>query len=89
MAQFSPSLSTYQIRVFLCRVLLGLRGVDGQSGGKQAHGEVEVKFVRDLPRTRNAKVMRRIIRAAWLGQEAGDVSALENPAAVEEVRRAV
>jgi acetyl-CoA synthetase len=49
----------------------------------------EVKFVRDLPRTRNAKVMRRIIRAAWLGQEAGDVSALENPAAVEEVRRAV
>jgi acetyl-CoA synthetase len=49
----------------------------------------EVKFVRDLPRTRNAKVMRRIIRAAWLGQEAGDVSALENPAAIEEVRRAV
>ncbi|HEY5706261.1 MAG TPA: AMP-binding protein [Terrimicrobiaceae bacterium] len=49
----------------------------------------EVKFVRDLPRTRNAKVMRRIIRAAWLGEEAGDVSALENPTAVEEVRRAV
>ena len=49
----------------------------------------EVKFVRDLPRTRNAKVMRRVIRAAWLGQEAGDVSSLENPAAVEEVRRAV
>jgi acetyl-CoA synthetase len=49
----------------------------------------EVKFVRDLPRTRNGKVMRRIIRAAWLGKEAGDVSALENPAAVEEVRRAV
>jgi len=40
-------------------------------------------------RARNAKVMRRIIRAAWLGQDAGDVSALENPAAVEEVRRAV
>jgi acetyl-CoA synthetase len=49
----------------------------------------ELRFVRDLPRTRNAKVMRRIIRAAWLGQEAGDVSGLENPAAVEEVRRAV
>jgi acetyl-CoA synthetase len=49
----------------------------------------EVKFVRDLPRTRNAKLMRRIIRAAWLGQEAGDVSALENPTAVEEVWRAI
>jgi acetyl-CoA synthetase len=49
----------------------------------------EVKFVRDLPKTRNAKVMRRVIRAAFLGTELGDVSSLENPAAVEEVRRAV
>jgi acetyl-CoA synthetase len=45
-----------------------------------------VRFVRDLPKTRNAKVMRRVIRAAFLGQELGDVSSLENPAAVEEVR---
>jgi acetyl-CoA synthetase len=49
----------------------------------------EVKFVRDLPKTRNAKVMRRVIRAAFLGNELGDISSLENPAAVEEVRRAV
>ncbi|MGH2593971.1 MAG: AMP-binding protein [Anaerolineae bacterium] len=49
----------------------------------------EVKFVRDLPKTRNAKVMRRIIRAAYLGQDPGDVSSLENPAAVEEIRQAV
>jgi len=49
----------------------------------------EVKFVRDLPKTRNAKVMRRVIRAAFLGTELGDVSSLENPAAVEEVRMAV
>jgi acetyl-CoA synthetase len=48
----------------------------------------EVKFVRDLPRTRNAKVMRRIIRAAFLGLEPGDVSALENPAAIEQIRQA-
>jgi acetyl-CoA synthetase len=64
-----------------------------QAGVAEALGKPlaprEVRFVRDLPRTRNAKIMRRIIRAAWLGQEAGDVSALENPAAVEEVRRAV
>src|SRR5713101_6044097 len=46
-----------------------------------------LKFVSDLPRTRNAKVMRRIIRAAYLGQELGDVSSLENPAAVEEIKK--
>jgi acetyl-CoA synthetase len=49
----------------------------------------DVKFVRDLPKTRNAKVMRRVIRAAYLGQELGDVSSLENAAAVEEIRRAI
>jgi acetyl-CoA synthetase len=48
----------------------------------------EIKFVRDLPKTRNAKVMRRIIRAAYLGQDPGDVSSLENPSAVEEIKRA-
>ena len=48
-----------------------------------------VKFVGDLPKTRNAKVMRRLIRAAYLGEELGDISSLENPAAVEEVRKAI
>jgi len=47
----------------------------------------EIKFVRDLPKTRNAKVMRRIIRSAYLNQELGDVSSLENPQAVEEIKR--
>ncbi len=45
-----------------------------------------VCFVRDLPKTRNAKIMRRVIRAACLDLPVGDVTALENPAAVEEVR---
>jgi acetyl-CoA synthetase len=49
----------------------------------------EIKFVKDLPKTRNAKVMRRIIRAAYLGQDPGDTSSLENPQAVEEIRHAV
>ncbi len=48
----------------------------------------EIKFVKDLPKTRNAKVMRRIIRAAYLGLDPGDTSSLENPAAVEEIRQA-
>ncbi len=48
----------------------------------------EVRFVKDLPKTRNAKVMRRIIRAAYLGQDPGDTSSLENPAAVDEIKHA-
>jgi hypothetical protein len=32
--------------------------------------------------------MRRIIRAAFLGHDPGDTSSLENPAAVEEIRKA-
>ena len=47
-----------------------------------------VKFVSDLPKTRNAKIMRRVIRAAFLGVETGDVSSLENPAAVDAIRGA-
>jgi acetyl-CoA synthetase len=47
-----------------------------------------VLFVPDLPKTRNAKVMRRVVRAAYLGQDPGDLSALENPEAVEAIRRA-
>jgi acetyl-CoA synthetase len=46
----------------------------------------EVRFVKDLPKTRNAKVMRRIIRAAYLGLDPGDTSSLVNPEAVEEIR---
>ena len=44
-----------------------------------------VHFVKELPRTRNAKIMRRVIRSAYLGLPAGDITALENPAAVEQV----
>ena len=40
----------------------------------------------DLPKTRNAKVMRRAIRAAYLGEDAGDLSALENPESVDQIR---
>ncbi|MEZ4768361.1 MAG: AMP-binding protein [Caldilineales bacterium] len=47
-----------------------------------------VVFVPDLPKTRNAKVMRRVLRAAYLGEPAGDLSALVNPEIVDVVRRA-
>lgn len=46
-------------------------------------------LVRDLPRTRNGKIMRRLIRNALLGKELGDTSSLENPQSLEEIKRAV
>jgi acetyl-CoA synthetase len=49
----------------------------------------EIKFVDSLPRTRNAKIMHRIIRAAYLGNDPGDVSALEDMTAVDAIRHAV
>jgi acetyl-CoA synthetase len=48
-----------------------------------------IRFVADIPKTRNAKVMRRVIKAAYLGEEPGDLSALVNPEAVEEIKQAV
>jgi acetyl-CoA synthetase len=47
-----------------------------------------VHFVPDLPRTRNAKILRRVVRSVYLGQEPGDLSALENPAALEPIAAA-
>ncbi|WP_096201505.1 AMP-binding protein [Bacillus sp. FJAT-45350] len=46
-----------------------------------------IHFVKDLPKTRNAKVMRRAIKAAYLDKDAGDLSSLENPQAVDAIRK--
>ena len=48
-----------------------------------------VRFVRQLPKTRNGKILRRLIRGAYLGKtDLGDTSSLEDPAALDEVRAA-
>ena len=47
-----------------------------------------VVFVGDLPKTRNAKVMRRVIRSAYLGEALGDLSSLENPEALDGIKDA-
>ncbi len=41
-----------------------------------------VLAIAELPRTRNAKVLRRIVRAVYLGSDPGDLSSLENHAAI-------
>ncbi|HYP38937.1 MAG TPA: acetate--CoA ligase [Chloroflexia bacterium] len=48
----------------------------------------KILFVSDLPKTRNAKIMRRVIKAKYLNEPLGDISSLENPAAVEEIGKA-
>jgi acetyl-CoA synthetase len=46
-----------------------------------------VHVVRDLPRTRNAKILRRAVRALAAGKEPGDLTSLANPEALREIRR--
>jgi acyl-coenzyme A synthetase/AMP-(fatty) acid ligase/REP element-mobilizing transposase RayT len=48
----------------------------------------KIHFVSALPKTRNAKVMRRVIRSAYLGEDPGDLSALEDPKSVEAIANA-
>jgi acetyl-CoA synthetase len=48
----------------------------------------DIKFVGDLPKTRSAKIVRRIIKATFLGEDVSDVSSVENPKAVEEIKNA-
>ncbi len=46
----------------------------------------KILFISDLPKTRNGKVMRRMIRSAYLGLELGDTSALVNGAVMDEIK---
>jgi len=49
----------------------------------------EIRFATDLPKTRSAKIVRRVIRAKYLGQaDLGDLSSIENPQAIEEIAKA-
>ncbi|CAN5675723.1 AMP-binding protein [soil metagenome] len=45
-----------------------------------------IVVVPQLPKTRSGKVMRRVARAAYLGTDPGDLSALEDPLALEAIR---
>ncbi|MDQ3088381.1 MAG: AMP-binding protein [Acidobacteriota bacterium] len=65
---------------------LGLKNLVAKDMGKPL-APSKIYFVESLPKTRNAKVMRRVIRSAYLGEDAGDLSALENPSAVEEIKK--
>ncbi|MGB9736198.1 MAG: acetate--CoA ligase [bacterium] len=48
-----------------------------------------VKFVADLPKTRNAKILRRFVKAKYLGQDITDTSSVENLSSLELIERAI
>jgi acetyl-CoA synthetase len=52
----------------------------------KAFRPVAVRFVSDLPRTRSAKIMRRVVKALVVGSDPGDLTSLENPESLEEIR---
>ena len=45
-----------------------------------------VLAVADLPKTRNMKIMRRVVRAVYRGESPGDLSSLVNPESVAELQ---
>ena len=48
----------------------------------------EIKFVKDLPKTRSAKIVRKIIKEVFLGKYDSDISSIENPKALNEIKNA-
>jgi len=47
----------------------------------------EVYLVDDLPKTRSGKIMRRILKRLFTGEELGDLSTLANPESVEKIKK--
>jgi acetyl-CoA synthetase len=64
-----------------------VRALIAEALGK-AFAPDRVLFVSSLPKTRSAKIVRRAVRAAALGQDPGDLSSVENPDALEAIATA-
>ncbi|WP_435320785.1 AMP-binding protein [Haloarchaeobius sp. TZWSO28] len=65
-----------------------LRELVGEEQGKPFRPR-ELVFVDDLPRTQSGKVIRRAVEAVYRGEDPGDLSSMENPAALEAIEDAV
>ncbi|HEV8546663.1 MAG TPA: AMP-binding protein [Candidatus Limnocylindrales bacterium] len=65
------------------RAAIGRRVVEDL--GKTLRPEAIV-IVPALPKTRSGKIMRRVVRAAYLGLDPGDLSALDDPATIVAIR---
>jgi acetyl-CoA synthetase len=65
-----------------------LSGVVAAHVGK-AFKPSRILFVEELPKTRSAKIVRRSLRAAAVGEDPGDLSTLENPGALHRIRERI
>ncbi len=45
----------------------------------------KIFHVNNLPKTRNGKIMRRTLKSAFLGEDSGDISGLEDPSVLKEI----
>jgi acetyl-CoA synthetase len=54
----------------------------------KAFAPARIGFVRALPKTRSAKIVRRAVRAAALGGDPGDTSSIEDPSVLAQVTSA-
>jgi propionyl-CoA synthetase len=58
--------------------------VDAQLGAVAR--PARVRFVTVLPKTRSGKVLRRAIQAVCEGRDAGDLTTMEDPAALAQIK---
>jgi propionyl-CoA synthetase len=64
-----------------------LKVVDHQLGAVARPSRIH--FVSALPKTRSGKMLRRTIQAICEGRDAGDLTTIEDPTTLDQVRRAV
>jgi acetyl-CoA synthetase len=73
--------ATDELRAALTEVVVDRLGKSFRPAG--------IRFVESLPKTRSAKVVRRVVRAVAAGADPGDLSSLEDTGAVAAIREAV
>jgi len=64
-----------------------MKVVDGQLGAVARPSRVH--FVGVLPKTRSGKLLRRAIQAVCEGRDAGDLTTIEDPSALQQIRDSV
>ena len=64
-----------------------LKVVDSQLGAVARPARVH--FVTVLPKTRSGKLLRRAMQALCEGRDPGDLTTIEDPAALQQLRDAV
>ena len=64
-----------------------MKTVDSQLGAVARPARVH--FVNVLPKTRSGKLLRRSIQALCEGRDPGDLTTIEDPTALEQIRSAV